>query len=175
MQINQRISPFRVHAYHRESFKTVTHEDLLGKWSILFFYPADFTFVCPTELVDLAEHAAELEALLEGTHEEQPHAKAALLGAAAAEPFALEPEQPARVAQPDVLPVQHGVRKQRAHRIDERLQEPVVLLGRDAGVPVADVERVIEQALPVAGELDLSAQHVHSSGFADIVLVAGKF
>lgn len=60
MQINKSVSPFKVQAYHREAFKTVTHEDLLGKWSVLFFYPADFTFVCPTELADLAEKYQEL-------------------------------------------------------------------------------------------------------------------
>ena len=63
MQINQRIPSFKVQAYHQDAFKTVTHEDLLGKWSVLFFYPADFTFVCPTELADLAEKYAELKAM----------------------------------------------------------------------------------------------------------------
>ena len=62
MQINQPIPAFKVQAYHRETFKTVTHEDLLGKWHVLFFYPADFTFVCPTELADLAEKYEELKA-----------------------------------------------------------------------------------------------------------------
>jgi peroxiredoxin (alkyl hydroperoxide reductase subunit C) len=63
MQINDRIPTFKVQAYHRESFRTVTHEDLLGKWAVLFFYPADFTFVCPTELADLAERYEELRAM----------------------------------------------------------------------------------------------------------------
>lgn len=63
MQINQKIPSFKVQAYHRERFETVTHEHLLGKWSVLFFYPADFTFVCPTELADLAEKYAELQAM----------------------------------------------------------------------------------------------------------------
>lgn len=63
MQINQKIPSFKVQAYHRERFETVTHENLLGKWSVLFFYPADFTFVCPTELADLADRYAELQAL----------------------------------------------------------------------------------------------------------------
>jgi peroxiredoxin len=63
MQINQRIPTFKVQAYHRETFKTVTHEDLLGKWSVLFFYPADFTFVCPTELADLGEKYEELKSM----------------------------------------------------------------------------------------------------------------
>ena len=40
----------------KEDKKEVKKEDLLGKWSLLFFYPADFTFVCPTELEDLQNH-----------------------------------------------------------------------------------------------------------------------
>ncbi len=63
MQINQRVPSFKVQAFHADEFKTVTHEDLLGKWSVLFFYPADFTFVCPTELADLAERYRELQAM----------------------------------------------------------------------------------------------------------------
>lgn len=53
--INHVIPEFKVQAYHNGEFKTVTDKDLLGHWSIFFFYPADFTFVCPTELVDMAE------------------------------------------------------------------------------------------------------------------------
>ena len=63
MPINQRVPSFKVQAFHKDEFKTVTHEDLLGKWSVLFFYPADFTFVCPTELADLAERYRELQAM----------------------------------------------------------------------------------------------------------------
>jgi peroxiredoxin (alkyl hydroperoxide reductase subunit C) len=55
MKINQRIPEFKVQAYHNGKFETVTNEQLKGKWSIFFFYPADFTFVCPTELGDLAD------------------------------------------------------------------------------------------------------------------------
>lgn len=54
---------FKVTAYHQGKFVDVTQEDLKGKWSVLFFYPADFTFVCPTELADLQEHYAELKDL----------------------------------------------------------------------------------------------------------------
>ena len=61
--INSKIPSFKVQAYHKDAFKTVTNENLLGKWSILFFYPADFTFVCPTELGDLADKYAELQKL----------------------------------------------------------------------------------------------------------------
>ena len=52
--INAKAPEFKVEAYHNGEFKTISSEDIAGKWSIFFFYPADFTFVCPTELVDLA-------------------------------------------------------------------------------------------------------------------------
>ena len=51
--INKEVNDFSVQAYVDNSFKTVTKNDILGKWSVFFFYPADFTFVCPTELEDL--------------------------------------------------------------------------------------------------------------------------
>ncbi len=57
--INKEVSDFSVQAYHEGSFKTVTKADILGKWSVFFFYPADFTFVCPTELEDLANKYEE--------------------------------------------------------------------------------------------------------------------
>jgi peroxiredoxin (alkyl hydroperoxide reductase subunit C) len=53
--INSKIPDFKVQSYHKGAFKEVTQNDLHGKWSILFFYPADFTFVCPTELGDMAD------------------------------------------------------------------------------------------------------------------------
>jgi len=59
--INSKMTDFSVQAYHNESFKTVTQNDLKGKWSIFFFYPADFTFVCPTELGDMADKYAEFQ------------------------------------------------------------------------------------------------------------------
>src|SRR5262245_65957255 len=59
--INSKIPDFKVQAFHNGQFKTVTQADLKGKWSIFFFYPADFTFVCPTELGDLADKYAELQ------------------------------------------------------------------------------------------------------------------
>ena len=61
--INKEVSDFKVQAYHKGEFKTVTKADILGKWSVFFFYPADFTFVCPTELEDLAEHYDEFKKL----------------------------------------------------------------------------------------------------------------
>jgi NADH-dependent peroxiredoxin subunit C len=59
--INSKIPDFKVEAYHNGAFKTVTSADLKGKWSVFFFYPADFTFVCPTELGDLADKYAQLK------------------------------------------------------------------------------------------------------------------
>ena len=59
--INKKLPEFKVQAYHQDDFKTVSHEELLGKWSILFFYPADFTFVCPTELGDMADNYEEFK------------------------------------------------------------------------------------------------------------------
>ena len=49
--INRSIPEFSVQAFHNGEFKTVTHEDVKGKWSIFLFYPADFTFVCPSEII----------------------------------------------------------------------------------------------------------------------------
>ena len=53
--INKEVNDFKVQAYVGNDFKEVTKKDILGKWSVFFFYPADFTFVCPTELEDLAD------------------------------------------------------------------------------------------------------------------------
>ena len=59
--INTKIQPFNATAYHNGDFVELSEKDVLGKWSIFFFYPADFTFVCPTELGDLADHYAQLQ------------------------------------------------------------------------------------------------------------------
>ena len=59
--INKEVSDFKVQAYHNGEFKTVTKADILGKWSVFFFYPADFTFVCPTELEDLQNKYADFK------------------------------------------------------------------------------------------------------------------
>lgn len=56
MSLNgKQVTDFSVKAYQNSEFIDVTQEDLKGKWSVLFFYPADFTFVCPTELADLQD------------------------------------------------------------------------------------------------------------------------
>jgi NADH-dependent peroxiredoxin subunit C len=62
-QINQEIKPFKATAYHNGKFVDVSEASVKGKWSVFFFYPADFTFVCPTELGDLADHYAEFQKL----------------------------------------------------------------------------------------------------------------
>lgn len=59
--INKEVSEFKVQAYVGNDFKEVTKQDILGKWSVFFFYPADFTFVCPTELEDLANKYEEFK------------------------------------------------------------------------------------------------------------------
>ena len=61
--INSTIKPFKATAFHNGEFKPVSDTDLKGKWSVVFFYPADFTFVCPTELGDLADHYATFQDL----------------------------------------------------------------------------------------------------------------
>ena len=61
--INTQIKPFKATAYHNGKFVPVSDETLKGKWSVVVFYPADFTFVCPTELGDLADHYDTFKAL----------------------------------------------------------------------------------------------------------------
>jgi len=61
--INTEVKPFSAQAFKNGKFLTVTDADLKGKWSVVFFYPADFTFVCPTELEDLADNYAEFQKL----------------------------------------------------------------------------------------------------------------
>ena len=61
--VNTKIKPFSATAFKDGEFVAVSDEDVLGNWAIFFFYPADFTFVCPTELGDLADHYEELKGL----------------------------------------------------------------------------------------------------------------
>jgi peroxiredoxin len=61
--INSKIPEFKVQAFHNGQFKTITNADLKGKWSVFFFYPADFTFVCPTELGDMADKYEQLKGM----------------------------------------------------------------------------------------------------------------
>ena len=62
--IGSTIQPFKATAFQAgKPFFDVTEQDIAGKWAVFFFYPADFTFVCPTELEDLGEHYAQLQKL----------------------------------------------------------------------------------------------------------------
>ena len=61
--INTTVKPFKATAYHQGKFVELTDAELQGKWSVVFFYPADFTFVCPTELGDLAQYYDQFKAL----------------------------------------------------------------------------------------------------------------
>ncbi|GAB6168855.1 alkyl hydroperoxide reductase subunit C [Clostridium carnis] len=54
--INKKVSDFKVQAYQNGDFKEITLDSLKGQWSVFVFYPADFTFVCPTELDELADN-----------------------------------------------------------------------------------------------------------------------
>lgn len=59
--INKKVSDFTVQAYQGGEFKEVSLESIKGQWSVFVFYPADFTFVCPTELGDLADNYASFK------------------------------------------------------------------------------------------------------------------
>jgi len=59
--IKSKVQPFTATAFHQGDFIDVSDADLKGKWSVVMFYPADFTFVCPTELGDMADHYAQLQ------------------------------------------------------------------------------------------------------------------
>ncbi|MFV0366450.1 MAG: alkyl hydroperoxide reductase subunit C [Mangrovibacterium sp.] len=60
-QIGKQIVDFNVQSFVNNEFKAVSKNDVLGKWCVFFFYPADFTFVCPTELEDLADNYAAFQ------------------------------------------------------------------------------------------------------------------
>jgi len=61
--INTPVKPFKAQAYKDGKFVEVSDADIKGKWAVFVFYPADFTFVCPTELEDLADNYAEFQKL----------------------------------------------------------------------------------------------------------------
>ncbi|AXY25774.1 peroxiredoxin [Suicoccus acidiformans] len=61
--IGKAVEEFTANAYHGGEFIEVSNEDLKGQWSIFVFYPADFSFVCPTELEDVQSYYAELKDL----------------------------------------------------------------------------------------------------------------
>jgi NADH-dependent peroxiredoxin subunit C len=61
--INTQVKPFTAQAYKEGKFVEVSDQSIKGSWSVFVFYPADFTFVCPTELEDLADRHAEFAKL----------------------------------------------------------------------------------------------------------------
>jgi peroxiredoxin (alkyl hydroperoxide reductase subunit C) len=63
IRVGDRIPDIEVEAFHRDEFVRIRLSDYRGKWLILAFYPADFSFVCPTELEELAENYEEFARL----------------------------------------------------------------------------------------------------------------
>ena len=61
--IGKEIAAFNAKAFHKGEFIDVSSENFKGQWSVVCFYPADFTFVCPTELGDLQNEYATLKSL----------------------------------------------------------------------------------------------------------------
>ncbi|AIA72674.1 alkyl hydroperoxide reductase C22 protein [Pectobacterium atrosepticum SCRI1043] len=59
--INTQVKPFKNMSFKDGQFIEVTEKNIEGKWSVFFFYPADFTFVCPTELGDVADYYDEFQ------------------------------------------------------------------------------------------------------------------
>lgn len=62
-EIGKEIPDHEVEIFHENDIKKVKLSDYKGKWMILFFYPADFTFVCPTELEEMADNYEEFKKL----------------------------------------------------------------------------------------------------------------
>ena len=62
-QVDKKFPHFSLEAYNpeKEEVEKITNDDFQGRWLILFFYPADFTFVCPTELVDMNRHIEDFK------------------------------------------------------------------------------------------------------------------
>ncbi|RMF54444.1 peroxiredoxin [Candidatus Woesearchaeota archaeon] len=63
VNINEKAPEFTEDAFVDGEIKKISLSDYKGKWVVLFFYPADFTFVCPTELGELADHYEEFKKL----------------------------------------------------------------------------------------------------------------
>src|SRR4030042_3924694 len=59
--INRPIPEHTLEAYYGGRITRINLSDYRGKWLVLFFYPADFTFVCPTELKELADNYPEFK------------------------------------------------------------------------------------------------------------------
>ena len=61
VKMGQKVTEFEVSAYHNNDIKKIKLSDYKGKWVVLLFYPADFTFICPTELEEAATLYAEFQ------------------------------------------------------------------------------------------------------------------
>ncbi|MCL4550495.1 MAG: redoxin domain-containing protein [Bacteroidetes bacterium] len=61
VKIGEQVPDMKFEVYHNNEFKTMSLSELKGKWVVLLFYPADFTFVCPTELEEAAHHYDEFK------------------------------------------------------------------------------------------------------------------
>jgi NADH-dependent peroxiredoxin subunit C len=61
LKIGQQVPDFKFEVYHNNEFKWMSLAELRGKWVVLLFYPADFTFVCPTELEEAANYYEEFK------------------------------------------------------------------------------------------------------------------
>jgi peroxiredoxin (alkyl hydroperoxide reductase subunit C) len=59
--INTQVQPFKTQAFHNGKFVEVSNETMKGKWSVMIFMPAAFTFNCPTEVEDAAANYAEFQ------------------------------------------------------------------------------------------------------------------
>jgi peroxiredoxin (alkyl hydroperoxide reductase subunit C) len=63
VKIGEKIKDFNLDVFYNEDFKKISFSDYAGKWLVLLFYPADFTFICPTELEEAAESYHEFKRL----------------------------------------------------------------------------------------------------------------
>ncbi len=63
ININSIVEDFELEAFYNNEIKKIKLSDYKGKWVVLIFYPADFTFVCPTELEDTQSHYEEIKGL----------------------------------------------------------------------------------------------------------------
>ena len=71
--INTQVQPFKAQAFHNGKFIEVTEANLKGKWSVVIFMPAAFTFNCPTEVEDAADNYAEFQKLGAKSHRDYRH------------------------------------------------------------------------------------------------------
>ena len=61
LKIGQKVPDFQLEVFHQEKIKKIKLSDYKGKWLVLLFYPADFTFICPTELEEAAKYYPEFQ------------------------------------------------------------------------------------------------------------------